>query len=350
MAKQKRQILVSCPRSKSGGVYQFVSNILPFLPGTPILLYRGSKKTGIRIPGSVWLLLTLLKAMIILVFRRPEYAIVNSSLSKECLIRDGVLIRLLRMFGKPVYLIIHGFEEDALKYDVLLRNTYFKAQKIFVLAHSFAQQLRGCGYKGKIITQYNPIAIDLLEKLKLKPLNERMDNLLFLSRVEANKGIFITLEMFQQYQQINHKASLVVAGDGNALTQAKAYTVDNGIKNVDFLGFITGQDKERAYLQADVMILPTTHKEGLPITVLEAMAAGVIVLTRPIGGLVDLYEQIDYGAITDSLSARDYLEILQKLGNERDVLEIKKQNREYAVEHFHPQKIVEGLMQEIGND
>jgi len=350
VAKPQARILVSCPRSKSGGVYQFVHNILPFLPGTPNLLYRGSKHTPIRIPGSVWLLFSLLRAIIILVFKRPDYAIINSSLSKECLIRDGILIRLLRLFRIPVYLIIHGFEEEALKYDALLRNTYFKAKKIFVLAKYFALQLHTAGYKGKIISQYNPVAIDLLKKMAAKPLNGRLDNFLFLSRVEANKGIFITLDMFSQYCQVNPNASLVVAGNGNALAQTKAYARERGMNSVEFLGFISGQEKEKAYMQADLMILPTTHKEGLPITVLEAMAAGVIVITRPIGGLVDLHAQIEFGALTSSLEAEDYFAIVQKLDNEGAILKLKHQNREFATEHFHPQKIVETLLLEIEND
>jgi len=350
VAKPQARILVSCPRSKSGGVYQFVNNVLPFLPGTPILLYRGSKKTTIRIPGSVWLLFTLFKAIVILATRRPDYAIINSSLSKECLIRDGILIRLLRLFRIPVYLIIHGFEEEALKYDALLRNTYFKAKKIFVLAKSFALLLQNAGYKGKIVSQYNPVAIDLLEKLEAKTLNGRLDSFLFLSRVEANKGIFITLDMFCQCCLVNPKASLVVAGNGNALAEAKAYAGERGMNSVEFLGFISGKEKENAYQQADLMILPTTHKEGLPITVLEAMAAGVIVITRPIGGLVDLHEQIEFGALTSSLDAQDYFAIVQKLDNEESILKLKQQNREFAREHFHPRKIVEGLLLEIEND
>jgi glycosyltransferase involved in cell wall biosynthesis len=331
-------------------VYQFVNIILPFLPGKPIVILRGSKQTKIRIPGSVWLLFTLLKAIVILATRRPDYAIINSSLSKECLIRDGILIRLLRLFRIPVYLIIHGFEEEALKYDVLLRNTYFKAKKIFVLAKSFALQLQNAGYKGKTISQFNPVAIDLLEKLAPKTLHGRLDNLLFLSRVEANKGIFITLDMFKQYCLMNQKASLMVAGNGNALVQAKAHAQAKGMDSVEFLGFISGQQKIEAYLQADIMILPTTHKEGLPITVLEAMAAGVIVITRPIGGLVDLHEQIEFGALTSSLDAQDYFAIVQKLDNEELILKLKQQNREFAREHFHPKKIVEALLLEIEND
>jgi len=50
---------------------------------------------------------------------------INTSLSKECLIRDGVLVFIAKMFKKKVLLFIHGFDEKALKYKMLLKLGYF---------------------------------------------------------------------------------------------------------------------------------------------------------------------------------------------------------------------------------
>ena len=56
---------------------------------------------------------------------------------------------------------------------------------------------------------------------------------------------------------------------------------------VDFTGPLFGRDKERFWLQADVLVFPT-WSEGLPYSLLEAMAAGVLPITCPVGAIPDV--------------------------------------------------------------
>ena len=79
---------------------------------------------------------------------------------------------------------------------------------------------------------------------------------------------------------------LLVAGDGPDRTglEHRARTVGLGDR-VDFLG--DRRDVRRLLAAADVLVLPS-DREGLPMTVLEAMAAGVPVVASAVGGLRSL--------------------------------------------------------------
>nr|MDK2851516.1 hypothetical protein [Candidatus Cloacimonadota bacterium] len=343
-----KKIIITCPRSNAGGVYQFVKNVLPFIPYSTHVLYRGSLKSDnsiikvLRSITSVWI---TIRDMIKI---HPELILVNSSLSKECLIRDGVIIRLARFFCIRPILIIHGFQESALQYTWLLNRSYFKSDMIFVLAKSFADKLSDAGYEGEIISQFNPVDHNLIEHFSTKILRPEISTFLFLARIEEIKGIFIALDTFKIYKISNPNIKMLVAGTGGALEAAQEYVQTHDIKDVKFLGFVSGYEKEEAFRQSDLMIFPSFN-EGLPISVLEAMSAGLLIVTRPVGGLVDLYSKIDFGGITESIDPSDYIEIINRLVKENRILERKRRNQDFAFTNFHPQRIVSKIISEINS-
>jgi len=94
------------------------------------------------------------------------------------------------------------------------------------------------------------------------------------------------------------------------------------------------------------MLFPTYH-EGLTICVLEAMAAGLIIVTLKVGGLVDLYNAINFGYITNLLDPSYYEKFLIRMNESDNNIEIKNNNRDYACNNFHPQFRAEHIYEEI---
>jgi len=77
-----------------------------------------------------------------------------------------------------------------------------------------------------------------------------------------------------------------VIGDGHLRPALERQARELGIADrVRFLG--TRDDPEVFYREADLVVL-TSRNEGTPLTILEAMAAGVPVLSTPVGGVPDL--------------------------------------------------------------
>ncbi len=179
------------------------------------------------------------------------------------------------------------------------------------------------------------------------PARKNIINILFVARIVKEKGIFITLRAYEELQPKYPQLRLTVCGDGPALADAKKYTADRKIKNVIFKGNITGNKLRDMYLDADLYILPT-YQEGMATSVLEAMAFGLPVLSRPVGGVRDFWKNKDMGFLMESLDSHDYAQQIEQLIGDSSLVEhISTFNRQYARDHFLASKVTEKFEDDI---
>ncbi len=101
---------------------------------------------------------------------------------------------------------------------------------------------------------------------------------LFLSRIDAKKGLDLLLPAFAEVFRKHPASLLVVAGDGDpeyvAELRAEAGRIGLGTDRILWTGFIAGAEKKAALAAATVFVLPS-YSENFGIAAAEALAAGV---------------------------------------------------------------------------
>lgn len=113
--------------------------------------------------------------------------------------------------------------------------------------------------------------------------------LLFVGWVEQEKGIFELLAAVRDLSDQGGYA-LDIVGHGRALPAARSFVKENGISDiVTFHGWLEGADLVGRYRDSDVFVLPS-WAEGLPNAMIEAMAAGLCIVTTPVGNIPDVIE------------------------------------------------------------
>lgn len=103
---------------------------------------------------------------------------------------------------------------------------------------------------------------------------------LFLSRIDHKKGLDLLLPAFAAVRRDFPDAALVIAGAGDAglESELRAKAESLGIaKSVCWPGFIEGEEKQEAFADADVFVLPS-YSENFGIAAAEALAAGCAVI------------------------------------------------------------------------
>lgn len=110
--------------------------------------------------------------------------------------------------------------------------------------------------------------------------------ILFLSRLDPNKGLELLLESFQQIVKQKVDAVLVIAGDGvpeyvdSLHRQIRSLSLE---RNVIFTGFLQGDKKIAALADADLYVL-SSRSESFGMAVVEAMACGLpVIISNQIG-------------------------------------------------------------------
>lgn len=119
---------------------------------------------------------------------------------------------------------------------------------------------------------------------------------------------------------------VVVVGDGEERKRCESIRDQLGVGHVRFVGPQYGRDLLGWYDWADLFVL-SSDREGMPLAVLEAMAAGVAVVTTDVSELGDLVggvglvvpagEQPLAQAISLLASDRDLLAVLQQRSRAR---------------------------------
>jgi glycosyltransferase involved in cell wall biosynthesis len=109
-----------------------------------------------------------------------------------------------------------------------------------------------------------------------------------LSRISAQKGMYVFLQAVAPLLQRYEWLRVYVAGDGDEADQVKAYVRRRGMESrIRFLGFI---DAPGEYLAAlDVYVLPSL-KEGLPQSLLQALFMGLPAVATRVGSVEELGE------------------------------------------------------------
>jgi len=313
-------------------------------------------------PGenTISMLIRLVRDNIIFTLKlfRTHYDVIhiNISLDVKSLWRDGVFLLIARIRCKKIITYIHGWDVVLCPNFhgiglFLFRYVFDKSTLIIVLAEQFKRQLRLWHFTAQITTMYTAVDNELLNNFFIaqavqKRLNTPVKKILFLSRLDdIEKGMYQTIDAFAIVRQNIHiPLELIIAGDGTLLNDIKCYVMQKQIPGVIFPGYIRGKQKAELFSQAFMYCLPTYYSEGLPISILEAMAFGLPVVTRYAGGIGDFFINGEHGFITDSVEPEQFADYLVTLLTDTVLYDkITTTNFHYAQKHFMASKIAQEL-------
>lgn len=279
---------------------------------------------------------------------------INTSLNLKSFFRDSIFSWISYWLQIKTIIYWHGWRWDFEKAIVRRIQPYFrwtfgKADAMILLATEFVQRIKAYGYQNPVYLQKTVVDDRIMNHVKsLLPVrkNGKINGeltILFLSRVEKAKGIYETLESFWNLKQKRPELKLEIAGTGSELLKVQQFVEDNGMEGVTFLGWLQGEEKIQALVKADLFVL-ASYSEGMPCSVLEAMAVGLPVVTTNVGGIKDFFEEGQMGLTVRSADPLHLQQQFEKLISDPSWIEkIGKYNRSYAKEEFAAVKIAKNL-------
>lgn len=195
-------------------------------------------------------------------------------------LRFIALIALL--FKKRIGFNIRGERKI---YDALSKFLYRKASVIFTVSPHFTQFAQE--YCSRVFDKRPTIDFSEKDMLENKNFgNKDCYQLLFLARLDHDKGILDLLEAVKLLNRIDSKRfRLLIVGDGNAKNETESFIERNHLDNVIMYGAAVSKEEIKSlYERSDLYILPSYH-EGFPRTLYEAMLFRTPILTTFVGGI-----------------------------------------------------------------
>jgi len=173
-----------------------------------------------------------------------------------------------------------------------------------------------------------------------------------ISSLSIEKGHLYALEAFKEAQEsFENEVTLIIVGDGpersNIINMAKTLGLE---KNIALLG--KRQDIPEILNILDIFIIPSLN-EGLPISMLEAMASGLPVIATDVGDIGKVINNEENGFLINSKNSHQLAERLEMLVNDsklRHKLALKA--RETIEDHFSASAMTESyckIYQDLAN-
>lgn len=335
------KILINTPdytKPSSGGVASFYHGMMGYW-NEDVRYNVVGRRHGLS--GALWMSWDIVKFVITLLLFRPNCVVVNPSLMPNALRRDFTFMGLAKWLGFKVVVIMHGFDlnvAETINHEWVKENLN-KASLVLTLAEKFRGIMRGWGVTVPIELTTTKVEDRMIDGFDINSRDGSVRNILFLSRVIKAKGVYEMIDTFALLKNKHHELTLTVVGDGLELDSLKRYTREKNVDGVSFTGELNGDVRIKAYKDADLFFFPS-YGEGMPTVVLEAMAFGLPVVTRYVGGLCDFFEDGKMGCITDSLNPVDFSDMIERFVNDKEFARsVSIYNNRFALNNFMASKV-----------
>lgn len=130
--------------------------------------------------------------------------------------------------------------------------------------------------------------------------------LLFVGRFEQVKGV---IEFANAVTNItkNEKTEVIIVGRGALESQLRS--IVKGNSRIQLLDWQPYEKIHELYIASDIFVIPSRF-EGLPLTIIEAMNAGLHIVYTPIGGMPDILKGYAPKTLLNKVSAQEIQDVL----------------------------------------
>jgi len=207
---------------------------------------------------------------------RHRHMVVHVHVSGGAFWREAAFMAAARATGCPILLHLHGTGFDG-------RIAWFieRAAATVVPCESMRTWVKSVVRSADVVVVPPPVAISVSE-VPSKP-----NLVVFLGHLEADKGIYDLLDAIAGVRASVPDVRLACAGDGDRIGVARYAEMLGLADAVKFTGYV-GPSGKRALLESAAVLALPSYEEALPVSLLEAMSAGVPVVASSVGGIPEV--------------------------------------------------------------
>lgn len=265
------------------------------------MIYVESYKDGGKLTKLVKGIRGYIKFIKVLLVDKPDLVHIHSSFGPS-FYRKLPFIYMASWAKKPIINHIHGADFDEFyinsseKKKQQIKKVYGKCKILVALSEEWKQRLEKIVPKEKIIVIEN-YSILHEDALKERCSRESNHEILFLGELGRRKGCYDIPAVIEDVVKSIPDVKFILAGAGSTQDEIaiKQLIKEKGIEqNVEFPGWVRGNQKDKLLREADVFFLPS-YNEGMPMSILDAMGYGLPIVSTTVGGIPKIVHDDENG-------------------------------------------------------
>ncbi len=265
---------------------------------------------------------------------KPDIIHINTSFEPRAIVRDVILAKTAGR-KRPIVIHVHGgrfvlqeFPNSTL--TSLARNLLRTASRVIVLSETESSAIRRLMPELTPVTLPNAVAS---ESFAVPEREWRTKNIMYLGRLHESKGLDDIVESCRMLVDQGFKFRFTCYGTGPDETRFVTAMTEMLGDKFYFGGVVSGDEKVRAFGSADIFFMPSKF-EGLPLSLLEAMASGCVPVVSDRGAMPSVVKDGHNGFLVEPGNLTQILGKLKFLLSENETAwnEIRESARKTIVD------------------
>ncbi|HMJ04931.1 MAG TPA: glycosyltransferase [Chthoniobacterales bacterium] len=256
------------------------------------------------------------------------------------------LLPFIERWDKPCVVSFHGadvaMKKEIRDYAGSLQRLFRAVPLVFARCNSLADRLveLGCP-RDRLRISRTGLPLDQFPYVRREAPEKGRWKLLQACRLIPKKGVATTLCAFAIFQKKFPRAELCIAGKGPLQPHLEELAEELGISGkVHFRGFLSQAELRELYASSHIFVHPSEtppdqNQEGIPNSVLEAMATGLPVLGTRHGGIPEAVEHGRNGMLVKERDFEALASMMKDMARSRTVFrEMGALGSEHVVTNF----------------
>ena len=265
------------------------------------------------------------------------------------------LLPFIEQWDKPCVVSFHGADvavkEDIAHYPAKLRRLFEVVPLVFARSQSLADRLSefGCPPE-KLRINRTGVPLDEFPFVDRQAPTDGHWRVMQACRLIPKKGVATSLRAFAIFKKDHPQAKFYIAGKGPLQPELEMLAAGLGIfKDVHFVGFLSQPKLMELYASSHLFLHPSEmppdeNQEGVPNSILEAMATGLPVAATEHGGIP---EAVEHGRTGWLVPEEDHIALanaMQEIARSPRVLtEMGLRAREAVIKRFAQEAQIDQL-------
>jgi colanic acid/amylovoran biosynthesis glycosyltransferase len=256
------------------------------------------------------------------------------------------LLPLIQAWSKPSVVSFHGADVmvdlDKPAYRAATQEMLEAVRLVLVRSESLGRALINIGCPaGKIRLQHTGIPVNDIPFHEREWPDKGAWKFVQACRLIEKKGLRVSLRVFAQFAERHPAATFTIAGEGPLRSELGRLAAELGVAGkVFFPGFISQNQLRELFYQSHVFLHPSEvggdgNQEGVPNSMLEAMASGLPVFATEHGGIPEAIENGRSGILVKERDETALaLVLLERTANPEGLAAIARNGAEVVRKHF----------------